>query len=92
MSLSRRDRVLTRRIVPGLEQVDYSKYPKKEFQTEWLRIYLQEYNQTEPTEVEIERLYVQVNQFVLISHIFWGIWALIQTENSYIDFDFLGYT
>ncbi|KAI5093937.1 ethanolamine kinase 1 isoform X1 [Silurus meridionalis] len=29
--------------------------------------------------------------FVLASHFFWGLWALIQAQYSTIDFDFLGY-
>lgn len=69
---------------------DYSKYPTKELQTSWLKIYLTEFNGKSPAEEEIEKLYVHVNQFVLLSHIKWGIWALIQTEHSYINFDYLG--
>uniref|UniRef100_A0A3B4F8Y0 ethanolamine kinase n=1 Tax=Pundamilia nyererei TaxID=303518 RepID=A0A3B4F8Y0_9CICH len=43
------------------------------------------------TDREVESLYVQVNQFALASHFFWGLWALIQARFSTIDFDFLGY-
>lgn len=73
----------------GIEQIDYTKYPEKDFQFRWLRTYLEEFNGKSPSESEIEHLYVQVNQFALTAHIFWGIWALIQAENSYIDFDFI---
>lgn len=41
-------------------------------------------------ESDINQLYNHVNKFVLLSHFFWGCWALIQSQNSYIDFDFLG--
>ncbi|CAH1173889.1 unnamed protein product [Phaedon cochleariae] len=76
----------------GLNSIlDYSKYPNKEFQERWLRIYLNEFNGTKPSKKDIEILYVQVNKFVLLSHIFWGIWALIQAEHSYIVFDYMGY-
>jgi ethanolamine kinase len=74
----------------GVEDVDYNKYPSKEFQFDWLKTYLEEYKGGY-SEDDVDRLYHQVNKFVLVSHLFWGIWALIQTEHSYIDFDFLGY-
>uniref|UniRef100_G1PB54 ethanolamine kinase n=1 Tax=Myotis lucifugus TaxID=59463 RepID=G1PB54_MYOLU len=43
------------------------------------------------TEKEVEKLFIQVNQFALASHFFWGLWALIQAKYSTIEFDFLGY-
>ncbi|KAJ8931763.1 hypothetical protein NQ314_015295 [Rhamnusium bicolor] len=74
----------------GLD-IDYCKYPEKELQLDWLTTYLTEFNGKYPTEMEVENLYVEVNKFVLMSHLFWGLWALIQAEHSYIDFDFMGY-
>lgn len=63
--------------------MDYSLYPCKEVQLQWLRHYLQAYkkmSQAEPgdkgknrvgsgsvSEEELETLYVQVNQFALVS-------------------------
>lgn len=71
--------------------LDYSLYPDKQLQMDWIRTYLAEYHEREPTEEEVEELYVRVNEFVLVSHLFWGIWGLIQAEHSYIDFDYMGY-
>lgn len=71
--------------------MDYSKYPNKELQWNWLRAYLSTLRGDEDIpERDIQKLYVQVNQFALVAHIFWGVWALIQAEHSYIDFDFMG--
>lgn len=70
--------------------LDYSLYPDKNLQTDWIDAYLTEYHGRKAAEEEVEKLYVHVNQFVLASHLFWGIWALIQAEHSYIDFDYLG--
>ncbi|XP_066446868.1 ethanolamine kinase 1 isoform X2 [Eleutherodactylus coqui] len=80
----------------GVNEVDYSLYPDRVLQLHWLRDYLEAYKQfkgvrAEVSENEVERLYVQVNQFALASHFFWGLWALIQAKYSKIDFDFLGY-
>ncbi|CAG9764611.1 unnamed protein product [Ceutorhynchus assimilis] len=71
-------------------KVDYkSDFPSKELQIDWIKIYLQEFLEREPEEKEIEALYINTTRFVLVSHIFWGIWALIQAEHSTIDYDFL---
>lgn len=80
----------------GVEEVDYTRYPNKEYQIDWLKSYL-EYSQsfsesiTEIKEKDVERLYVWVQKFSLASHLFWGVWALIQAKYSTISFDFLGY-
>ncbi|XP_061570871.1 ethanolamine kinase 1 [Cololabis saira] len=80
----------------GLNEVDYSHYPTRDFQLQWLRSYLEAYKEHKGqgdavTDEEVETLYVQVNQFALASHFFWGLWALIQAKVSTISFDFLGY-
>lgn len=74
----------------GVDTIDYSHYPNKEFQMEWLRVYLQHYLESEVVQdKDVERLYVQVNQFSLASHMFWVLWALIQAQHSRLDFDFV---
>ncbi|CAG9859427.1 unnamed protein product [Phyllotreta striolata] len=74
------------------EPLDYdSLYPDKEFQQNWIRIYLEEFTGVPPSQKDVESLYVHVNKFVLLSHLFWGVWALVQAEYSYINFDYMGY-
>ncbi|CAL4113795.1 unnamed protein product [Meganyctiphanes norvegica] len=78
----------------GAENVDYQKYPSKEYQVEWLRCYLAHYNEVSEASVsddEIELWYVWVNKCCLPSHLLWGIWAFLQAEHSSIDFNFLEY-
>lgn len=58
--------------LPGVSEVDYSLYPSRELQMQWLHIYLQAYKRftkkgEEVTECEIETLYVQINKFALVS-------------------------
>lgn len=73
-----------------VSDIDYRRYPSKEFQLEWLRAYLEEYkNCSAIKDEDVEILYKQVNQFALSSHFLWTIWGLIQAENSYIDYDFI---
>ncbi|XP_060525462.1 ethanolamine kinase 2 [Cylas formicarius] len=75
----------------GVDEVDYSRYPSKTLQMDWLSTYLVEFTGNIPTKAELDSLYVIVNKFVLLTHLFWGIWGLIQAEHSYIDFDFIKY-
>ncbi|XP_058445510.1 ethanolamine kinase [Malaya genurostris] len=73
----------------GIDEIDYDRYPDKAFQCQWLRVYLDEFRGHASTDSDVERLYVQVNQFALASHFLWSIWALIQAEHSTIAFDFI---
>uniref|UniRef100_A0A914WUG4 ethanolamine kinase n=1 Tax=Plectus sambesii TaxID=2011161 RepID=A0A914WUG4_9BILA len=75
----------------GVENVDFSLYPSREYQLEWLKNYLEYYLERSPSEEEIERLYVQVNICAASAHFLWSVWCIIQAENSTIDFDFLSY-
>nr|XP_012805339.1 ethanolamine kinase 2 isoform X2 [Jaculus jaculus] len=75
----------------GVNEVDYRWYPARETQLQWLSLYLQAQKGAAVTPREVERLYVQVNKFVLASHFFWALWALIQNQYSTINFDFLRY-
>ncbi|XP_068247364.1 ethanolamine kinase 1 isoform X1 [Palaemon carinicauda] len=78
----------------GVDEVDYSRYPSKDFQKSWLRCYLSHYKGISSSAVDAQELeiwYVWVNKFSLASHVFWGVWALLQAYHSSIDFDFIGY-
>ncbi|KAI9192650.1 hypothetical protein LWI28_026007 [Acer negundo] len=70
---------------------DYSLYPNKEEQYHFFRHYLQPDKPDEVSDKELEALYVETNTFMLASHIFWALWALIQAKMSPIDFDYPGY-
>ncbi|XP_065181173.1 probable ethanolamine kinase [Sycon ciliatum] len=83
---------------PGTENVDYKHYPGREHQLDFIRLYLEETARLKGGEApvtiptaDVERMYVEVNQFTLASHMFWGIWAVIQAVYSEIDFDYIGY-
>ena len=70
--------------------INYSKYPSREFQLQWLKVYLQEFRgSSHVTDNDIEILFKQVNKFALASHFLWTCWALIQAEHSTINFDFV---
>ncbi|XP_022730655.1 probable ethanolamine kinase isoform X2 [Durio zibethinus] len=70
---------------------DYSLYPSKDEQHHFFRHYLQPEKPYEVSEKDLEALYVETNTFMLASHLYWALWALIQARMSPIDFDYLGY-
>lgn len=78
----------------GMVDVDYSFYPNKEFQLEWLRVYLTNYHKNDNIQIDddyVHRLYLDVNKFAFISLLLWVLWGLIQAEHSTIEFDFIKY-
>ncbi|XP_061898807.1 ethanolamine kinase 2 isoform X2 [Entelurus aequoreus] len=80
----------------GTQDVDYSRYPSRQLQNAWLEAYLESYKRCRGqdvtvTQAEVTRLYVQVCKFSLASNFFWGLWAVLQSQSSSIDFDFHRY-
>ncbi|KAM9376217.1 ethanolamine kinase 1 [Pholidichthys leucotaenia] len=80
----------------GVNDVDYSLYPSCELQRDWLTAYLESYkhstgHEVKATMAEVTQLYVQVCKFSLASNFFWGLWAILQSRYSSIDFDFKRY-
>ncbi|XP_041004870.1 probable ethanolamine kinase [Juglans microcarpa x Juglans regia] len=70
---------------------DYSTYPHKDEQYNFFRNYLQPDTPHEVSDKDLEALYVESNTYMLASHLYWALWALIQAKMSPIDFDYLGY-
>ncbi|KAF8389098.1 hypothetical protein HHK36_025783 [Tetracentron sinense] len=70
---------------------DYSVYPDKDEQYHFFRHYLQPEKPQEVSGNDLEDLYIETNTFMLASHLFWALWALLQAKTSPIDFDYLGY-
>ncbi|GIX87657.1 ethanolamine kinase 1 [Caerostris extrusa] len=78
----------------GVEKFEPKLYPGKEFQMRWLREYLEAWYLENDQSLEdvtddiVEKFYIDVNKFALASHFLWGVWALIQSAHSTLDFDF----
>ncbi|KAG0165065.1 hypothetical protein DFQ28_009090 [Apophysomyces sp. BC1034] len=73
-------------------ECDYSRYPDKQFQSQWFEWYLTESNGgVSPSKAELDRLHNEVDGFSLASHFYWGLWAMIQAKVSDIDFDYMEY-
>ncbi|KAL8480244.1 hypothetical protein ACS0TY_026461 [Phlomoides rotata] len=70
---------------------DYRMYPSKDEQYNFFRHYLRPDRPNEVLDKELEALYAETNTYMLASHLYWALWALIQAKMSPIDFDYLGY-
>lgn len=80
----------------GVNDVNYNLYPSQELQRDWLTAYLESYKhstgrEVTVTEAEVTQLHIQVCKFSLASNFFWGLWAILQSHYSSIDFDFQRY-
>jgi len=71
--------------------LDETKYPTEQQERQFLHAYFKSYFSRDPTEDELKKLVNECNAYSLISHIFWGCWALVQANVSTIDFDYITY-
>lgn len=71
---------------------DYIRYPDRKQQTKFVTGYLQQTGTATPAADQVEQLIVEGNVLALVSHQFWGTWALIQARYSAIDFDYMEYS
>lgn len=79
----------------GVDNMDYSFYPERNLQLDWIKNYLKYWFEGKgalPTDKDVERLYVQANKFALFVNFLWGVWGLVQAKYSAIDFDYFRYT
>ncbi|EPS66866.1 hypothetical protein M569_07911, partial [Genlisea aurea] len=72
-------------------ECDYGLYPNEDEQYLFFRNYLNPDNPTQVSDSELEALHVETNTFMLVAHLYWALWAVIQAKVSPIDFDYLGY-
>ncbi|CAA0821071.1 Probable ethanolamine kinase [Striga hermonthica] len=70
---------------------DYSMCPGKDEQYYFFRHYLRPEKPDEVSDEDLEAIYAETNAYMLASHLYWALWALIQAKMSPINFDYLGY-
>jgi len=67
-------------------------YPTREQQLPFLQAYLQESNAEKVVDDQLEDLLDEVNKFAMASHLFWGLWGIVQHRVSEVGCDFMNYT
>ena len=76
---------------------DYTKitdcYPNKAAQYNFIESYIRLGRSPSEfvTDDELDSLYREANEYALASHLFWGVWAVLQAKYSKVDFDYLLY-
>jgi ethanolamine kinase len=69
--------------------------PDKSQQFDFFRGYIATYSgkpESKVSNAELEALYAEVNPWILTSHLFWGVWSMVQAKHSPILFDFVEYS
>eukprot|EP00730_Choanoeca_flexa_P018501 TRINITY_DN8998_c0_g1_i3.p1 TRINITY_DN8998_c0_g1~~TRINITY_DN8998_c0_g1_i3.p1 ORF type:complete len:340 (+),score=54.42 TRINITY_DN8998_c0_g1_i3:433-1452(+) len=75
----------------GVAEVDFSAYPDGTFRRDFVSTYLSQKLDEEPTAEAIETLLERVEFYRKVSHLFWGVWAVLQAVYSSIEFDYVKY-
>eukprot|EP00002_Diphylleia_rotans_P010660 TRINITY_DN211_c0_g1_i1.p1 TRINITY_DN211_c0_g1~~TRINITY_DN211_c0_g1_i1.p1 ORF type:complete len:360 (+),score=68.47 TRINITY_DN211_c0_g1_i1:48-1127(+) len=70
---------------------DWTLYPKEDARLIFITAYLSALGD-EPTEDQIRSLHREACSFSLASHLYWGLWGIVQAKNSMVDFDYLAYS
>lgn len=75
-------------------QVDTTKYANEQQQKSFITHYLEVFDEKtgrwtiEGNEDSVESLFKEVEICAMLSDLYWGIWAIFQSKNSQIDFDY----
>ncbi|GER37070.1 protein kinase superfamily protein [Striga asiatica] len=70
-------------------ECDYSMYPSKDEQYYFFRHYLIPERPDEVCDEDLEAIYAETNAYMLASHLYWALWALIQTF-TFVSYNFVG--
>ena len=77
------------------DTIDFTLFPSPEEQKQFIEFYLEAFNALKslppPSEEDVNAFYQNVGKMCLLSHFYWGVWALLQSKISQIDFDYLAY-
>ncbi|CAF0968152.1 unnamed protein product [Rotaria sordida] len=73
----------------GVDDADFNLYPTHDEQKRWLKIYFDE-RQMNKQIINDDLCYI-IDKFSALAHLMWGLWALVQSGLSQIDFDYLNY-
>ncbi|XP_046889376.1 choline kinase alpha isoform X1 [Hypomesus transpacificus] len=78
-------------------KVTSQNYPTKAQQLHFFGSYLRESDRgfenlaEEDQKNILEEMYIEVNRFAMASHLFWGLWSIIQSRISTIEFGYMEY-
>lgn len=71
-------------------KVEIDSHPKNDEQKRWLSTYLRKRGMDET--MSNDETCLLINQFSAIIHLMWGLWGLLQSHISTLNYDYLGHT
>ncbi|KAI6176617.1 hypothetical protein M3Y97_00817700 [Aphelenchoides bicaudatus] len=75
----------------GVDDIDFNLCPNEDEKRHFVETYLKFYLEREPTAKEVDDVLSEIPLFMVASHLFWVLWALVQANTSTIDFDYIDY-
>ena len=73
----------------GGDNPNFDVYPSRDEQKRWLEIYFQTRGMTE--QIIDDHLCDLIDQFSALAFLLWGLWGLVQSNISQLDFDYIEY-
>lgn len=73
----------------GVDDADFTIYPTRDEQKRWLKIYFSKRQINE--DIVNDELCQLIDRFSALAHLMWGLWALVQSHLSELDFDYVHY-
>lgn len=64
-------------------------YPSLKFRRRFCSVYLKSYYGYQPCKEQEDELVDKAERFGLLSHLYWGFWALVQSKQSIVDFPYV---
>jgi ethanolamine kinase len=74
----------------GVDTPDTSSFPAGDEQKRWLEIYFQTRGMNQ--QIINDDLYRLIKQFSALPYLMWGLWGLVQSQISQLDFDYISYS
>eukprot|EP00892_Ulva_mutabilis_P001377 jgi/Ulvmu1/1123/UM106_0040.1 len=71
---------------------EWEHFPTPQQQANFLRAYLETGSVRSVSPEQVQMAVAEANAFALASHIYWGVWAILQAKFSVIDFDYITYS
>lgn len=73
----------------GVDDADFTIYPTRDEQKRWLTFYFRTRRIDE--SIVTDDLCQLIDRFSALAHLMWGLWALVQSHLSELDFDYVHY-
>jgi len=71
--------------------INLENYPIRDQQHQFFSHYLRAINNRPPVDDEVDKLILESRLFSLFSHMYWGLWGIVQSQMSKVKFNYQQY-